>query len=107
MARAPTPRRVTVVPRAAVTTHTSMAEQSVSPAPKPEPPSDPDARQAAIAAAIRRLDPEDPTHMTEGGKPDATVLSDLLGWRVSAEERDAVWEDVLGSGDRSRTRQKE
>jgi len=90
-----------------VTTHTPVTEPPASPARKPEPPSDAQERRAAITEAIRRLDTTDPTHMTEGGKPDATVLSDLLGWRVSAEERDAAWEEVQRVSGRSRINKKE
>ena len=84
-----TPARVTVVPRPAVTTHNQ--------APLPQLTrrrDDPEARRAAIKATIAQLDLSDPTHVTEDGKPDATVLSDLLGWKVSAKERDDAWAEV-------------
>ena len=83
------PDRVTVVPRPAVTTHNQ--------APHPQPTrqrNDPEIRRAAIKSTIAQLDLSDPTHMTEGGKPDATVLSDLLGWKVSAKERDDAWAEL-------------
>ena len=84
-----TPARVTVVPRPAVTTKT---ETQVPQSTKRQ--DDPDARKAAIKATIKQLYLSDPTHMTEGGKPDATVLSDLLGWKVSAKERDDAWVEL-------------
>jgi hypothetical protein len=54
-------------------------------------PTDPDERLAGIKAAIGALDPEAADHFTKGGKPDANVLSDRLGWRVGSAERDAAW----------------
>ena len=53
-------------------------------------------RLAVISEAIRSLDPDDEAHFTEGGKPDANVLSDRLGWRVTARERDEAWEAMRG-----------
>ena len=47
-------------------------------------------RLVAITAEIASLDR--PAHFTDGGKPDANVLSDRLGWRVTARERDEAWE---------------
>ena len=69
-----TPARVTVVPRPAVTTKTEVqVPQSTMQL------DDPEAHRAAIKATIAQLDISDPAHVTEEGKPDATVLSDLLG----------------------------
>lgn len=104
MSDTPAPRRVTVIPRAAVTTHTEVPPD---PAPAPKPPSKPDERREAIETAIRQLDLADPIHFTEDGRPDATVLSDLLGWQVSAEERDAVWAEIDTAANRSGPRKKE
>ena len=102
MTKPDTPARVTVSPRPAVTTHT---ETMVPPLPSdPQPPNDPEACRAAIKATIEQLDLSDPTHVTEDGKPDATVLSDLLGWQVSAKERDAVWAELEPTSNRSRAR---
>lgn len=44
-----------------------------------------------LVDVIAALDSEDPAHYTEGGKPDARVLSDLVNRRVSAAERDAAF----------------
>ena len=102
MTKSDTPVRVTVVPRPAITTHTETpTPQSVKPL------DDPGGRRATIKAAIEQLDLSDQTHVTEDGKPDATVLSDLLGWQVSARERDAVWAEMEPSPGRSRTKNKE
>jgi len=97
--------RVTVVPRPAMTTHT----ETTAPPPASDllPPNEPETRHAAIKATIEQLDLSDQTHVTEAGKPDATVLSDLLGWQVSARERDAVWAELQGAGNGSRVKIKE
>lgn len=52
-----------------------------------------------IAAAIQGLDREDKTKWTKGikgwgSKPDARVLTEILGWEVSAKERDKVWDNI-------------
>jgi len=94
-----TPARVTVVPRPAATTHTeTMAPQST------QQLDDPEARRTAIKATIEQLDLSDPTHVTEDGKPDATVLSDLLGWQVSARERDDAWAEMEPGPNQPRTK---
>ncbi|MBT6860529.1 MAG: hypothetical protein HOA18_17340 [Rhodospirillaceae bacterium] len=97
-----TPARVTVVPRPAVTTHTEVPALPLTSDAKP--PNGSEARRAAIKATIEQLDLSDPAHVTEGGKPDATVLSDLLGWQVSAKERDAVWSEIGSASSLSRVR---
>lgn len=102
MIKPDTPARVTVVPRPAVTTHTETAAP-----PSAKSLDDPEARRAAIKATIEQLDLSDPAHATEDGKPDATVLSDLLGWQVSARERDDVWAEMEPGQNRSRARKKE
>jgi hypothetical protein len=95
-----TPARVTVVPRPAMTTHTeTMASPRESDL---RPPNDRETRRAAIKATIEQLDLSDQTHVTEDGKPDATVLSDLLGWLVSAKERDDAWAEIEPASNRSR-----
>lgn len=104
MTDTPAPRRVTVVPRAAVTRYTERQPDS---APKSQRPNDPNGRRAAIRTAIEELDLADPTHVTEDGRPDATVLSDLLGWQVPAEERDAAWAEIEAASSRSRSKKKE
>lgn len=59
-------------------------EPTVRPAGKRE-------RLAAIRKAAAGLDPNDPAHFTKISKPDATVLTELLGWQVTARERDEAW----------------
>lgn len=55
------------------------------------PPIGPDQRQAAIIAEIGKLPLDDDTLWTNSGKPDASALSERLGFRISAAERDAAW----------------
>jgi len=100
MTKPDTPVRVTVSPRPAVTSHTEVPARL--PESDPQPLNEPEARRAAIKATIEQLDLSDPSHVTEDGKPDATVLSDLLGWQVSAKERDAVWAELEPTSNRSR-----
>ena len=50
-----------------------------------------------VAAAIVQLDPQNPDHFTQGGKPKVEAIDDELAKRgftdvdVSAEVRDTVW----------------
>ena len=46
----------------------------------------------ALVEAIGGLVPEDKGHFTRDGKPDAKVLSEITGFRVSAAVRDAAWD---------------
>jgi hypothetical protein len=100
-----TPVRVTISPRPAVTTH--IEKTASLPASDLPPPNEPEARRAAIKATIQQLDLSDPAHVTEAGKPDATVLSDLLGWLVSAKERDDAWAEIEPASNPSRVRKQE
>jgi hypothetical protein len=94
-----TPARVTVVPRPAVTSHTEEVAPQLT-----KQLDDPVSRRAAIKATIEQLDLSDPTHVTEDGKPDATVLSDLLGRKVSARERDDAWAELKSNWNQARAR---
>ena len=100
-----TPVRVTISPRPAVTTH--IEKTASLPASDLPPPNEPEARRAAIKATIQQLDLSDPAHVTEAGKPDATVLSDLLGRKVSAMERDDAWAEMKSNQNQARARKKE
>lgn len=44
-----------------------------------------------LIALIAGLDPADPAHFTQGGKPCAPVLAEKLGESVTAAERDEAW----------------
>ncbi len=48
-----------------------------------------------IEQAIKGMEVNDANYTNGGkGKPDAKVLTELLGWSVSAKERDAVWDSI-------------
>lgn len=63
----------------------------------PEAPSAPEApvnaaeRLAAIAGAISTLDKQNAKLWTSGGKPQVSAIETVIGWQVSAGERDAAW----------------
>lgn len=59
---------------------------------KVEAPTDPAERLAAIKGAIAQLDPDNPEHFTKGGKPQVEAIEAVLGYGVSAAERDAAIE---------------
>jgi hypothetical protein len=61
---------------------------------QPGRPEDPAEADRQIAGVIQALDPGEEAVWTSGGKPDAQALSEKLGWRVSAEDRDRVWAAV-------------
>lgn len=57
-------------------------------------PEDQSVRLAAIRTAMEGLDDDD-SNYTKSGLPDARVLTGILGWTVSSEERDlALRQDV-------------
>lgn len=47
-----------------------------------------------LEAAVKRLDPADKTHWTQGGLPDLTVLSELTGGRVTRREVEKAFPDL-------------
>lgn len=57
----------------------------------PAAPSDPSARESAIVSAIGQLDPAIAANWTAGGSPATAALAGVLGWAVTAAERDAAW----------------
>jgi len=61
---------------------------------KSSAPEDPAVRKAAIVGAIGLLDKDDKTHWIGNGAPDANVLTELLGWKVKADERNQIWMDI-------------
>ncbi len=48
-------------------------------------------RVAAIKVEIGKLDKDDKTKWTAGDMPDCNVLTEMLGWKVKAEERNHAW----------------
>ncbi|WP_026988736.1 hypothetical protein [Fodinicurvata fenggangensis] len=59
-------------------------------APKPAKPEG-EALTAAISEAIGKMDRSDQEQMTAAGVPSTSALAQMLGYSVSAEERDAGW----------------
>jgi len=53
-----------------------------------------EADEDPIEAAIRQLDPDNPMHWTQAGKPQVYALEEILGYQISAAQRDAAWEVV-------------
>jgi hypothetical protein len=51
-------------------------------------PKDKATRIEAIRDAMTKLDPDNESHYTRSGKPDARALTEILGWQVSAADRD-------------------
>jgi len=51
-------------------------------------------RVEQIKAAIATLEEGNYKHWTKDKKPDASVLSSIVGSKVSAAERDAVWAEL-------------
>ena len=62
-------------------------------------PTEGEARKAAIVKATESLDKDDAAHWTKDKRPDATVLSEKAGFKVSAKERDVVWGEMSKASD--------
>jgi len=56
----------------------------------PKRPDDPKRLIAAIRRAQTRLDPDKEGHFTRDGKPNANALSNILGYGITAVERDVA-----------------
>jgi hypothetical protein len=56
-----------------------------------EPPAPEGDRQAAIVAAIGRMSAGNPDMWCADGSPKVDVIQNVLGYDITAEERDAVW----------------
>ncbi len=54
-------------------------------------PDDPVARKEAIIDAASQLDLDNEDHYTKAGLPDARALSGILGWTVTAAERNEAF----------------
>jgi hypothetical protein len=63
------------------------------PAPVPAgAPTDPTEREEAVFAAFETLvETNDSKNFTAGGVPHPKALKSLLGWELSAKERDTLW----------------
>lgn len=58
---------------------------------QPSVPTDPAEREALIADAIGKLDPNNTDLWLRDGKPDTNAIAEITGWPVSAAERNTVW----------------
>lgn len=56
-------------------------------------------RLAAIQDAIGQLDDDNDDHFTAEGKPDARALTSILGWQVTAKERDEAMDNEIRTGE--------
>jgi hypothetical protein len=56
-------------------------------------------RLDAIRDAIADLNVDDDDNFTADGKPDARILTSMLGWQVTSEERDLALKPKLPAGD--------
>lgn len=54
-------------------------------------------RLAAITTAIGSLDPDNGDLWLRDGRPDASALTEITGWTVSAAERNAAWAAMLST----------
>lgn len=57
-------------------------------------PTEPIERQKAIIEAIGKFNVDNRNLWLKDGRPEAGALSDVLGWQVSAKERDAAWAEL-------------
>ena len=53
----------------------------------------PQVQPISMGEALALLDPDNEDHFTKAGKPNAKVLSEIMGREIKAVERDALWED--------------
>ena len=65
------------------------------PAKVPAEPESPKKPEEAILAAMAKLDPADKAHFTKKGMPDATVLTEMVGFWVSVKVRDELYTKML------------
>jgi len=85
--------RVTDAPN---TQPTRAAQAAAAGAEAPAPASEKAAFIDRIIAAISQLQIHNPEHWTKNNEPDARALTDILGERVSAKQRDQAWARVQG-----------
>jgi len=62
-------------------------------------PSDPDIRKQAIMQAIAGLDLDNPDIVTAGGLPKVEAVEAVLGWNISADERNRSATAVRAAAD--------
>lgn len=66
----------------------SAPETAEAPANKPAAPAD---HQADILRAADTLNPENRDHFTSDGRPQVKALESVLGYDITADERDRAW----------------
>ncbi len=65
--------------------------------PAADDPSHDASRDQEIAAAMGRLDPDDPAHFRRDGRPEVAAIRRAGGPQdVTAADRDRVWSDTRG-----------
>lgn len=74
--------------------NTQAAETATATAPE-----DHAERLAAIRSACMQLDRNNDKQWTASGSPKVESLSVIVGWLVSAAERDSAWEEILAGDD--------
>lgn len=57
-------------------------------------PADAETRQTAIIDAIGTLDPANEDLWLRDGKPDTNAIAEIIGWAVTAGERNAAWATI-------------
>lgn len=92
-----------MLPRKVVLQAIDAQERKLGRAPAPKPPGTDEAtapkgkdRTLAIEAAVGAILDEDGTkHITKDGRPTTDALTDAVGFKVTAKERDAAYEAVI------------
>jgi hypothetical protein len=53
-------------------------------------------RAAHIRSAIAGLDPDKKSHFTNDMKPEVKAIEAMLGWDITAKERNDAWDKING-----------
>jgi len=61
-------------------------------------PGDPVKRQLAIVEAIGQMDTENADLWLRDGRPDASAIEEITGWKVTAAERNEAWASMQSQG---------
>ncbi|WP_435626977.1 hypothetical protein [Candidatus Ferrigenium straubiae] len=72
----------------------SAGQQDAGQGNAPVVPTDPAERIAAIKDAIGKLDKADAALWTNSGMPKVPAISAVIGWEITAAERDAAWAEI-------------
>lgn len=76
-----------------------VAEAAAAPAAEniPVVPTDPAERAATIKTAIGTLNVDNASLWKKDGSPNIAAIVSVLGWEITAAERDAAWSDIQGA----------